>query len=234
MNFAVIDNNTKPMTPTAGRGEGFARALAGWRLEQDYEFIRYDAIRARRDDLLRCRGLILSGSAFDLARPDGTFDRAAYEAMIPEYELIRAFSGPILGICFGHQMMALADEFDPGRADFGGLRVRDMRHPPEAHAVALVRLQSPLRFLQQQEIWSQFHHKQEVVLNDTLLKYYEVIAGTADCAVHVMQHRTRDWFGIQFHPEVGVSTKAGAVDRHDAAIDDGKAVLQEFVRYCLR
>jgi GMP synthase-like glutamine amidotransferase len=221
------------MNPREGRGEGFAQALAAWTLGTDYEFVRYEAITARRRDLLNCRGLILSGSAFDLALADDTFDRRVYEMMIPQYELMREFRGPVLGICFGHQLMALADEFDPNRTDFGGLRVRNMPHPPEKHLVVAVRLQSPLKFLRQQSLWAQFHHKQEVVCNNDLLKYYQIVAGTEDCPVHVMQHRTRAWFGVQFHPEIGKETKAGAMDRHHEAVSDGKAVLEEFVRYCL-
>jgi GMP synthase-like glutamine amidotransferase len=234
MIFAVIDNNQQPMNPREGRGEGFARALAAWTHGTDYRFVRYDALTPQRQSLMRCRGLILSGSAFDLALPDDRFDRRTYEIMIPQYELLCAFPGPVLGICFGHQLMALADEFDRGRADFGGLRVRNMPQPPEKHVVTQIQLRSPLRFLGQQSLWGQFHHKQEVVCNDDLLKYYEILAGTDKCAVHVMQHRTREWFGVQFHPEIGKETRAGAVDRHDDAVNDGKAVLEEFVRYCLK
>jgi GMP synthase-like glutamine amidotransferase len=182
---------------------------------------------------MHCRGLILSGSAFDLALPDDTFDRTTYEKMIPQYELMHAFSGPILGICFGHQLMALADEFDPARRDFGGLRVRNMPRPPQNHLTTLVELRSPLKFLWQQSFWAQFHHKQEVVCNESLLKFYEVIAGAENCPVHVMQHRTREWFGLQFHPEIGKQTEAGSMDRHDDAIADGKAVLEGFAHYCL-
>ena len=73
-----------------------------------------------------------------------------------------------------------------------------------------------------------------MVENQDLLRHYDVIAGTEQCPVHVIQHRRREWFGVQFHPEIGVETKAGATDRHDDAVADGKSVLTEFVRYCLR
>jgi GMP synthase-like glutamine amidotransferase len=183
---------------------------------------------------MRSRGLILSGSAFDFALPDGGFDRNVYETMTPEFQLMQDFQGPILGICFGHQLMAIADEFEPGRKEFGALRVRDMPDPPEKHVIVPVRMKSPLRFLDRQELWAQFHHKQEVVLDDGLLEYFEVLAGSGQCPVHVMQHRSREWFGVQFHPEIGKQSKAGATDRHQDAVKDGQAVLQSFVRYCLR
>ena len=234
MKFAVIDNNMQPMSPGEGRGQGFAQALAEWTLGAEYEFVRYEDISVRRRELLQSRGLILSGSAFDFALPDDGFDRPVYETMIPEFQLMHDFKGPILGICFGHQLMAIADEFDPDRTGFGGLRIRNMVHPSEKNAVAHVHLNSDLRFFGQRNLWGQFHHKQEVVQNAELLKCYDIMAGTEQCPVHVMQHRWREWFGVQFHPEIGKKTQAGVVHQHDAAIRDGCAILHDFVRYCLR
>jgi GMP synthase-like glutamine amidotransferase len=233
MKFAVIDNNRSPMDPARGRGQGFAARLRAWTIGEDYEFVRYDDLGARLGDLMSCRGLILSGSAFDLADAHDRFDRKTYQKMIPEFRLIRDFPGPVLGICFGHQLMALGDEFAPGRDDFGGLRVRNMQFPRDRHTVLPVRMDAPLRFLEPRRIWAQFHHKQEVLLNDDLLKYYEITGQSNQCPVQIMQHRTREWFGVQFHPEIGVKTEAGDMDHDRDAEQDGQAVLEDFVRYCL-
>jgi len=234
MEFAIIDCNEFPMNPGKGRGLGFIQALAGWEIGTDYDFVRYDVIWSRRRDLEGCLGLILSGSIFDLALPDDRFDRTLYQKMIPVYELLRDFHGPALGICFGHQLMALADEFDPDRSEFGQLRVRNMTVPQNRHTVISIRMNRPLRFLEQRELWVQFNHKQEVVLNDGLLRFYEIIAGSESCPVQIMQHKSRDWFGVQFHPEIGKESQAGEISRHDTAVEDGKTLLQAFVRFCLR
>jgi GMP synthase-like glutamine amidotransferase len=234
MRFAVIDCNEKPMNPDYGRGQGFVQALAGWELGRDYEFVRYNGIPGRTDELMQCRGLILSGSVFDLADRDGRFDQARYRLMAPAFELIRQSHEPVLGICFGHQLMALGDEFDAGRTHFGALRIGNMRVPRDRHRVALVRMNRPLRFMGQRDLWVQYNHKQEVVLNDGLLKYYEIIARSEQCPVEIMQHRSREWYGVQFHPEVGKETEEGEVGCHGAAEEDGQALLQEFVRYCLQ
>ncbi len=234
MKFAVVDCNEEPMSPEYGRGQGFAQALDGWELGNEYRFVRYDGIQGCMDELLQCRGLILSGSVFDLADRHGRFDQARYRMMTPAFELIRRSCEPVLGICFGHQLMALADEFDPERADFGELRVGNMTVPRDKHRVALVRMNRPLRFLNQRDLWVQYNHKQEVILSDGLMKYYEIIAGSEQCPVEIMQHRSREWYGVQFHPEVGKDTQEGEITRHDAAIEDGKTLLQEFVGYCLR
>ena len=234
MQFAVIDTNQQPMVPGRGRGEGFIQALSGWTFGADYGFVRYDQLAGRDSGLNSCRGLILSGSPFDLALPDDRLDCDIYRRMMALFLLIREFQGPVLGICFGHQLMALGDEFDPGRTEFGGLRVRNMPSPPERQLVVRLRIRTALRFLEARDLWVQFNHKQEVVGNADLQRHYEIAAGTEQCPVHIMQHRSREWFGVQFHPEIGLHTKVGEVERHQDAVEDGKIFLQSFVRYCLQ
>jgi GMP synthase-like glutamine amidotransferase len=234
MKFAVIDCNARPMSPDQGRGQGFVQALDSWTPGEDYEFIRYDDVASRLHDLRKCRGLILSGSALDLALPDGGFDRACYRAMTPIYRMMRDIPAAVLGICFGHQLMALADEFDPDRTDFGAVRISNMPAPRDKPHVALVRMKGSLPFMAARSLWVQFNHGQEVVLNDGLLQYYHVLAGSMQCAVEIMRHKTREWFGVQFHPEIGKTTQEGQVHQHDAAVADGKTLMREFVGYCLR
>jgi GMP synthase (glutamine-hydrolysing) len=213
---------------------GFVKALAPWTIGKEYEFVRYDSIAARRRQMMNCRGLILSGSLFDFALPNDAFDRDIYRIMIPVFQLMRDLPRPVLGICFGHQLMALGEEFAPDRIDFGRLRIRNMPHPPDKHLVGLARMNSPLRFSDRREFWVQFNHKQEVVLTEGLQEYFEILSGSDQCPVHVMQHRSRDWFGVQFHPEIGKQSLAGEVHQHDAAERDGSILLQEFVQYCLK
>jgi len=234
MEFAVIDNNLHPMKPDSGRGLGFIRALSDWEAGKQYEFVRHEEIASRFDVLLRCRGLILTGSAFDFALENGELDREHYEHMALQFHLIRDIRRPVLGICYGHQLMALADEFQPGRTGFGQVRIANMAEPQNRYLVSKVCMTGPLRFLEQRDLWVQFNHKQEVLLNAGLLNYYDVLAGSGRCPVQIMQHKSRDWFGVQFHPEVGRLTEAGEIGREEAAIRDGQALLQAFVHYCLQ
>lgn len=234
MKFAVIDNNENSMDPGRDRGEGFVKALEGWTLGKDYEFVRYERIEELRSELMNCRGLILSGSAFDLADSHGRFDRGTYVKMIQEFRLVRDFAGPVLGICFGHQFLSVVDDFDAGRTGFGGLLVRNMEVPQDDHRVIEMTLQTLLRFTNRKKLWGQFHHKQEVVDNDALRSLWEVNASAGSCRVAIMQHRKRDWFGVQFHPEVGKPTGGGAAGRHQDAVEDGRDLMQDFVKFCLR
>jgi len=233
MLFAVIDNNVNPMTPEQGRGRGFVEALDDWVRGKDYEFIRYDRIETAAQAAMLCRGLILSGSRYDFARPDDSLDPDTYRRMTPELRLLRDFDGPVLGICFGHQLLALAEEFKMGRTEFGQLRIRNMRVAEDDGLVARLRLESRLRFTAQDELWVQNNHKQEVVPSDALLEHFDLLSRSDLCPVQIMQHRARDWFGVQFHPEIGRDSRQGETDRHHDAVRDGYALIREFVRYCL-
>ena len=236
MKFAIIDNNQDPMQPDMGRGAGFAQAFADWKYGKDYAFIRYDRIGEHREDLRRSRGLILSGSPLDFALPDegDRLDLETYHKMAPEFLLLQEFKAPVLGICFGHQLLAIAEEFAIERQEFGTLRIQSMKSPEDGYRVLPVHLNSPLRFTDQKELWVQHNHRQEVTLNNSLLRYFEVIAGSDHSPVGVMQHRSREWFGMQFHPEIGRESKGGETSRHKDAERDGYKLLQCFVRYCLR
>jgi GMP synthase-like glutamine amidotransferase len=49
-----------------------------------------------------------------------------------------------------------------------------------------------------------------------------------------MQHKFRPWVGVQFHPEVGIESKTGILQKHGAATVDGRDLIRRFVQYCLR
>ena len=234
MRFAVIDNNVDPMSPEHGRGRGFFEALDGWVKGKDYEFIRYNQIETAAEEARRCRGLILSGSRYDFARPDDSLDPDTYRKMTPELRLLREFGGPVLGICFGHQLLALTEEFANERTAFGQIRIRNMQEAEDDYLVTRLRLESGLRFSARTELWVQNNHKQEVVPEEALLQRFEILSHSDLCPVQVMQHRFRDWFGVQFHPEIGRDSKQGETDRHDDAVRDGYALIRDFVRYCLK
>lgn len=234
MRFAVIDNNRESMGPDNGRRRGFVQALEPWEFGEDYEFVRYDQIPARLGDLKSCRGLILSGSVFDFATPDEQFDRCTYEKMIPEFRLLLDSPRPVLGICFGHQLLALVEEFEEKRTNFGRLRVNNMSQPESDYLVMPIRMNSGLRFMGRKDLWVQHNHKQEVTCNEALQSYFDVIGGSDQCRVTMMQHKTRDWFGVQFHPEVGRESKQGEISRHNSAVRDGYTLIRDFIGYCLK
>lgn len=105
-------------------------------------------------------------------------------------DLIRAFARagkPILGICYGHQMVARALGGRCRRAavpEFGWKRLTIRSNPLFAGVDELVPVHS---------------HYDEVC---DLPPSFECIASTDDCAVQAFQVKGRPAWGVQFHPEL--------------------------------
>ena len=138
------------------------------------------------ESLRGSRALIISGgpsSVYDAGSP--TVDPAIF-----------ALGIPVLGICYGQQLMAqaLGGQVTPGHKGEYGLAL--LRHAPDTgkllHATG-----------DQQQIW--MSHRDVV---SRVPAGFRITAETATCPIAGMEDGQRRLFGIQFHPEV-VHTTAG-------------------------
>jgi GMP synthase (glutamine-hydrolysing) len=99
---------------------------------------------------------------------------------------------PLLGICFGHQLIA--------RAMGGAKCVRKSPTPEFGWYPIQVNSKDCALFHSLPKKTSQLcTHADEVVIPPP---GFEIMAQTADCPVHAMQMTDRPVWGIQFHPEV--------------------------------
>ncbi len=130
--------------------------------------------------------LLISGSELSAAQ-EGPRDAELIE-------LIRGFvlaGKPVLGICYGHQMLAraLAGDRACRRAatpEFGWKRLRSVvANPLFAGLDRIVTMHS--------------HYDEVPGLGDE----FTVLAATAECAVQAFQYRRLPVWGVQFHPELG-------------------------------
>lgn len=130
--------------------------------------------------------LLISGSELSAARSNPR------DAEL--IELIRGFvlaGKPVLGICYGHQMLARALAGDQvcqraATPEFGWKRLRSV-------------VTNPL-FTDLDRIVTMHSHYDEVrALGDD----FNVLAATAECAVQAFQYRQQPVWGVQFHPELG-------------------------------
>ena len=113
---------------------------------------------------------------------------------------------PILGICAGHQYMAirLGGQAAPSTTpEFGKTLIRVVDED------ALFR-DLPDTFI----AWES--HNDEVI---TLPPDFKLLASSKTCKVQAMRHETRPLFGLQFHPEV----------EHT---DNGYEMFQAFLDIC--
>lgn len=121
------------------------------------------------------------------------------EALAGVFEVIQQAEQPILGICGGHQQIALSygstlgimNRIAPGEGYEGALKERgfyDVETDGEAIFAGLPRKLS---------VWHS--HYEEV---RELPRNFKVTASNETCRIQAMRHTSRPLFSVQFHPEL--------------------------------
>ena len=130
-------------------------------------------------ELAENSGIILSGG------PSSVFDESSPQPDPGLFQIGR----PMLGICYGHQLIA---------GHLGGLVERGDTHE-FGSATLSVRLEGGLfdGMERDQQVW--MSHGDHVA---RLPDGFEVLGTTGDCDVAAMGHPGRGIYGLQFHPEV--------------------------------
>ncbi|MFA5794873.1 MAG: GMP synthase subunit A [Candidatus Brocadiia bacterium] len=131
-------------------------------------------------DQIDASGLVLSGGA----------PRIAWENLklgsCTDY--LAQFSGPILGVCVGHQLMAVYYGGKAGPSEipeFGLCNIKVIE--PDDLFKGL-----PSEF----QVWQS--HNDEVKEAGEFI----TLAGSKDCKIQAIKHKTKPHYGIQFHAEV--------------------------------
>ena len=132
-------------------------------------------------------GVIISGSPLLVTDP-------GMEQHLSKFQFVESYEKPIFGICFGHQVLALlyGAEGILGEAIKGD------------ELVTVITPDLLFSGLGEQAYFSQ-NHRESV----TLPEDFELLATSASCQNEAMRHKTKQLFGVQFHPEV--SGDAGVV-----------------------
>lgn len=103
-------------------------------------------------------------------------------------EYLDKFDGPILGICVGHQLMAIYHKGKAGPAEipeYGLARIKILEENDLFKGL-------PEEF----NVWES--HNDEVKEAD---EFY-ILAESENCRIQAMKHKLKDHYGLQFHPEV--------------------------------
>ncbi|MBI4176358.1 MAG: glutamine-hydrolyzing GMP synthase, partial [Candidatus Aenigmarchaeota archaeon] len=125
------------------------------------------------------KGFILSGGPSSVNAEDA-----------PAYNPDIFGSGiPILGICYGHQLIAKV---------FGGVVVKGNR---QEYGLGTLRVRRPVGIFQDVEpaetVW--ISHADVV---EELPKDFEALGETDNCLIAAFRHKAKPVYGVQFHPEV--------------------------------
>jgi GMP synthase (glutamine-hydrolysing) len=149
-------------------------------------------------DLSDCIGVVISGAPILITEKDP-------EPYIERFQWIRTTEIPVLGICFGHQMIGLV---------FGALANRQ-REDRDWQTIEIIS-DCPLFDKLPPEIELMEDHCETVSIPAGFIH-----VGVSDsCVNEAMMHSTLPLYGVQFHPEV--SGNHGAV------------ILENFVHICER
>jgi len=134
---------------------------------------------------MNVKGLILSGGPWSV-----------YEKGAPQFDPnILKMDIPILGLCYGHQMIAY---FSNGKVKQG---------KNKEYGTAYVTIDKPVGVLKmldrKEKVW--MSHGDTVY---ELPEDYEMLAFTESCPIAAYRHKTKPIYGLQWHPEV-VHTENG-------------------------
>lgn len=165
-------------------------------------------VSLRRVDELKPSRIILSGQSHP-------WTEYTPESLAGVFEVIRAAKQPILGICGGHQQIALCygspvalmKRLTPGEGYEGALRERgffEVETDGDGIFEGLPR-----------EITVWHSHCDEV---KELPEGFELTASNETCRIQAMRHASRPLFSVQFHPEL-----------FDAEHPEGKRILENFL-----
>lgn len=154
--------------------------------------------------------LVISGSA---ARIVNSSDRAKFENVA---QLIIACQLPILGICFGHQLLCWSFGAKTGSLGQGIECFENVRVIKDDNLFTGLEKRIPLAE-------NHFDYVQKDGLD---VAGFVLLADSASCEVEAVRHKNKPFFGTQFHPE-RISVKG---ESHL----EGHEVIRNFYRYVVK
>ncbi|MGH9932188.1 MAG: glutamine amidotransferase-related protein [Pyrinomonadaceae bacterium] len=185
------------------------RAVLG-RMREGVEILTeaYHAVSLKRVKSLRPSHIILSGQSHP-------WDRYSPGSLAGVVEVIKRAPQPILGVCGGHQQIALAygsridlmARLEPGEGYQGAKRERGY-YPVATSGAGIFKGLPP-----ELTVWHS--HFDEV---KALPKGFRRTAWNETCPIQAMEHTERPLFGVQFHPEL-----------YDEEHPDGRRIIENFL-----
>jgi len=138
-------------------------------------------------------GIIISGSPILLTEKDHSY----------KFEFIKNLDIPVLGICFGHQIIGLlyGSKIQTGERIKGEQEIELVKND-----ILFSGLNNSCSFVED--------HKEYI----DVPKDFDLLAKSRSCDVEAIKHKTKRIYGVQFHPEVSG--------------ENGKKLLINFCNMC--
>jgi len=204
MVVVVVNNYLKPKyLKRAEAVVEVVREITGDRVE----LITYQEIR-RIFHLRGVNSVILSGSSAGIEQNVGKFKR--------EIDFVKETNVPVLGICFGHQLIGHA---------FGSKMGSHINYIKGFKKIEILKVDDIFKG------WSRGDH---IVVHESHIEYvnrlppnFDLLAKSGDCEIEAMKHKFRPIYSVQFHPE---RFKNLEIDRE---FRDGLTVMRNFFKYAV-
>ena len=167
----------------------------------------FPAVSLKRLNSLQPSHVVLSGQSHP-------WDSYSPQSLAGVFEVIRETSLPVLGVCGGHQQMALAfgapiglmARLEPGEGYAGAKRERGYFPVKTTREGIFKNLPEEIT------VWhSHFDEVKE------LPQGFRTTASNETCAIQAMAHESKPMFGVQFHPEL-----------FDEEHPEGRKILENF------
>ena len=145
-----------------------------------------------------CKGIIFSGGP-----------SSVYEENIPDFnEKILELDLPILGLCYGHQLISKCYGGNVGKAEVGEFGFAELNLNPSVKSPLFEGIEP------KQQVW--MSHQDGVL---SLAPGFEVVGSTKDCPYAALQNLSKKRFSLQCHCEV-----------KDTPC--GNQIFENFAKYC--
>jgi len=147
------------------------------------EILPNDTSAEKLENIEGIKGIIISGG------PSSVYDKSSPKPGKGLFEI----KVPILGLCYGHQLMAqnLGGKVSPGKTKEYGVANLQTKKTMKKIGDIFAGLND------NEKIW--MSHGDSV---EKLPKGFELIGSTEDCPIAAMGNKNLNYYGIQFHPEV--------------------------------
>lgn len=172
-----------PQISTIVSALGFENRIMQW--DASWEF-----------DFPKVSGIIFSGSPVLLSEVD-------LQPYYQKYNFITGISVPVLGICFGHQLLGILH----GANVFMGKAIRTSVN------IEVIKNDSLFKGLDKVMVMAE-DHTEGITLPDGFIH----LAKSADYEIEAMKHAQKTIYGVQFHPEISG--------------EHGKILLRNFCEMC--
>lgn len=143
-----------------------------------YKTVKWDNVD--KENLDKYPGIIISGAPVLLTEVNP-------EPYLKALNFVLTYENPVLGICFGHQILGLLH----------GSEVKLCKEDRSWQDINIEQSSTLFNYIRKPYRMIEDHIEEVALPND-----FKLLATSKKCKNEAMQHKIKPLFGVQFHPEV--------------------------------